>query len=102
MSFTDILRNPGGSFEINRVVGAFGSLAYVIGANAFVAWDVFHMGKGFDVTAYCLAFPTGLGVAVGAIAGAVAVKDRNVAVARVTNAQADAAGATPPPEGTTQ
>ena len=45
------------------------------------------------MTAYCLAFPTGLGVAVGSIAGAVALKDRSVAVARVTNAKADATNA---------
>jgi hypothetical protein len=79
------LQNPAGKFEINRVVGAFGASAYVIGANAFVAWNMAN-GVAFDLTAYCLAFPAGLGVAVGSIAGAVALKDRGVAAAEATNA----------------
>ena len=90
MTLTDILKNPGGSFEINRVVGALGSLSYIVGANGFTAYEVFVRMQPFDLTAYCLSFPTGLGVAVGSIAGAVALKDRNVAVARATNAQTDA------------
>lgn len=94
---TNALRGTTGEFEINRLVGAFGATAYVLCANGFVAWDVLKLGHAFDVTAYCLAFPTGLGVAVGAIAGAVALKDRNVATARLTNARADAAGG-PAPE----
>jgi hypothetical protein len=84
--FSHILKGIGGEYEINRVVGAFGAAAYIVGAHAFLGWDVIHLGHPFDVTAYCLAFPAGLGVAVGAIAGAVAVKDRNVATARATEA----------------
>jgi len=93
VSLTNILRGPLGDFEINRVVGAFGASAYIVCANSFMAYDVLWLGKGFDVTAYCLAFPTGLGVAVAAIAGAVSVKDRNVAKARITNAEAATAEA---------
>ena len=92
-AISNMLRGVTGEFEITRVVGAFGALTYIVGANGFVAWNVFHGGQAFDVTAYCLAFPAGLGVAVGSIAGAAAVKDRNVATARVTNAAADAANA---------
>lgn len=91
------LKGPSGGFEINRLVGALGATAYIVGANGFVAWNMFR-GAAFDLTAYCLAFPTGLGVAVGAIAGAVSLKDRNVAAAqattattRITNAKADGA-----------
>jgi len=80
---SNLLRGTGGEYEINRVIGAIGSMAYIIGAHAFVAHDVFWKGETFDVTAYCLAFPSGLGVAVGAIAGAVAIKDRNVAASKV-------------------
>lgn len=98
MSVTDILKNAGGSFEINRVVGALGSLSYIVGANGFTAYEVFAKGQPFDLTSYCLAFPTGLGVAVGSIAGAVALKDRNVAAARVTDAKADAVTAAAPVE----
>lgn len=95
-SLTNVLRGVTGELEINRVVGAFGSIAYIIGANGFVAWNM-AKGQHFDVTAYCLAFPTGLGVAVGSIAGAVAWKDQKVANARVTE-QTNAIAA-PPPDG---
>ena len=88
-SITEALKNNGGDFEINRVVGALGATAYIIGANAFVWWNVVHLGHEFDVTAYCLSFPTGLGVAVGSIAGAVALKDRGVATAKLVSAKAD-------------
>lgn len=88
---TTALKGPAGEFEINRLVGAFGATAYVVCANAFVYYDVVWLQHPFDVTAYCLAFPTGLAAAVGAIAGAVSLKDRNVATARLTNARADAA-----------
>lgn len=93
--FRNILRGISNEFEINRVVGAFGSLVYVIGAHAFVAYEVFWRGREFDLTAYCLAFPSGLGVAVASIAGAVAIKDRNVASAKVI-AETGSKPATPP------
>lgn len=76
------LRGIGGEYEAIRVLGALGILAYIVCANAFVAW---HMRNGhpFDVTAYCIAFPSGLGAAIAAVAGSVAIKDRNVASAKV-------------------
>lgn len=86
MNILSALKGIGGEFEINRVVGAFGALTYVIGANGFVAYEIFANGRAFDLIAYCTAFPTGLGIAVGSIAGAVAIKDRNVAKAQQTNA----------------
>lgn len=89
----NMLRGLSGQFEITRVIGAAGASAYILCANGFVAWNVLHGGQVFDVAVYCLSFPTGLGVAVGAIAGAAAVKDNSVAKARVTNAAADAANA---------
>lgn len=91
MRIFEALKGIGGGFEINRIIGASGALAYIVGANAFVAWEVFHNGREFDLIAYCTAFPSGLAIAVGAIAGAVALKDRSVATARVTSAKADAA-----------
>jgi hypothetical protein len=80
-----IFKGLGGEYEINRVVGAVGAATYVVGAHVFEAWNMWR-GVPFDVTAYCLAFPGGLGVAVGSIAGAVALKDRSVATARATDA----------------
>lgn len=79
---SNALRGITGEFEVNRVVGAFGATAYIIGANAFVAYETMWRAQPFNLTEYCLAFPGGLAVAVGAIAGAVSVKDRNVAVAQ--------------------
>lgn len=90
MQIAAMLKGIGGEFEINRVVGAFGATAYIICANAFVAWQVFWLGKEFNVTEYCLAFPSGLGVAVGSVAGSIALKDRQVAKARSTQADTDA------------
>lgn len=81
MNILSMLKGISGEFEITRVVGAFGAATYVIGANAFIAWDMAR-GSHFNVTEYCLAFPAGLAAAVGAIAGAAAVKDRNVAIAQ--------------------
>lgn len=81
-SITHALKGVNNQFEINRLVGAFGATAYVIGAHVYIAYDVMWKGRAFNVTEYCLAFPTGLGVAVGAIAGAVALKDRQVAMAK--------------------
>lgn len=80
-SIVNALKGISGEFEINRVCGAFGTVVYVVGAHIFVGWSMVK-GLPFNVTEYCLAFPGGLAVCVGAIAGAVAVKDRNVAVAQ--------------------
>ena len=90
-SWTSALKGIGGEFEINRVVGAFGAVAYVMGANAFVAWDMAR-GNGFDLVAYCTAFPAGLAVAVAAIAGAVGWKDQKVANAKATERATAAEG----------
>lgn len=89
MNLLTALKGIGGEFEINRVVGFFGGVAYVVGANGFVGWNMMQ-GREFDLIAYCAAFPAGLGVVVGSIAGAVAIKDRNVAKAKETEANAAA------------
>lgn len=89
---TNALRGIGGEYEINRLLGAFGCISYVIGAHAFIAW---HMARGgqFDIISYCAAFPGGLAIAAGATAGAVAIKDRNVASAKII----EQTGAVPTP-----
>jgi hypothetical protein len=84
VSLSNMLRGISGEFEINRVLGACGVAAYIVTTPSLVAWEVLHEGKGFDLVAFCAAFPTGLGVAIGAIAGAVSLKDRNVATAMQT------------------
>lgn len=87
MSITHMLKGVTGEFEINRVVGALGSISYVATANAMVVYEVVFRQQSFDLIAYCAAFPAGLGVAIGAIAGAVALKDRQVTKASVESAQ---------------
>ncbi|MAO03558.1 MAG: hypothetical protein CL804_03380 [Citromicrobium sp.] len=80
--FTEFLRGPGGDLEITRGLGALGGVAYIIGAHAFVAWEI-ALGRGFDLTAYCIAFPGGLAAIVAAAAGGAAWKDKGVANAKV-------------------
>ena len=84
MNITNILKGITGQFEITRVLGAAGVAIYIIAANGFEAWTVFHLGKPFDVIAYCAAFPTGLGVAIAVIAEAAGRKDKAVAAATIT------------------
>jgi hypothetical protein len=79
---SEALRGANGGFEINRLVGFVGGLAYVVGAHVFVAWELI-LGRAFDLATYCLAFPGGLAVVAGGTAAAVAVKDRNVAMSKV-------------------
>lgn len=83
---TNALKGIGGEYELTRVIGALGSVAYIVGTNAFVAWHM-YLGREFDLTAYCVAFPGGFAAMMAAIAGAVSVKDRNVAVAKDTEAK---------------
>lgn len=91
---SQIFRGANGQPEVNRVVGAFGGFVYVVATQAFVAWNIAE-GREFDVTAYCLAFPAGLAAIVTGTAGAVAIKDRNVASAKVI-AETGSKPATPP------
>lgn len=92
-ALSNALKGIGGEFEITRVVGAAGGFAYILGGHAFLAWNMIE-GRAFDLTAYCIAFPGGLGAVIVAIAGSASIKDRNVAVAKATEAKtkSDAAG----------
>ena len=92
------LKGIGGEFEINRIVGAIGGIGYINGALAFTAWDVMWRGREFDIVAFCAAFPGGLAIIVGAIAGAAAYKDKGVATARVIETTGSQPGASPPKE----
>ena len=86
LRFTEFLRGANGGLELNRLIGALGGFAYIVGAHAFIAWNMAE-GREFDITAYCIAFPGGLAALTVGTAGAVAIKDRNVAVAKVTESQ---------------
>jgi hypothetical protein len=94
MNILNMLRGISGEFEVNRVIGAAGAATYIVSTPLFVAWEILYNHRPFDMIAWCAAYPGGLGIAVGAIAGAVAIKDRNVATATVvkeTGAQPGAA-----------
>ncbi|MEJ7831355.1 MAG: hypothetical protein WKF79_00435 [Nocardioides sp.] len=80
---SEAFKGIGGNYELNRLVGFFGGVAYTICANVFVGYDVFVQGKPFDITAYCLAFPAGVAAIAGGTAAAISLKDRNVASSRV-------------------
>jgi len=90
----NVIRGIGGEPESIRTLGLIGGLVYIIGAHGFVAWEI-GKDRAFDLTAYCLAFPTGLGAILAAIAGAVAWKDQGIASAKVTE-QTGAIPAKPP------
>ncbi len=83
------LRGIGGEYEVQRVLGALGTIAYVIAVPAFVAIGTI---SNVSVTEFCLSYPTGLAACIGATAGAIALKDRNVATAKVISET----GAVPP------
>jgi len=106
--FETALRGIGGEYEITRVLGGFGALAYCVCVNLFVAWEVVIHDKDFELIGYCTAFPGGLIAIMGAAAGAASLKDRNVASSKViertgaipakppAGPQAPAPGDTPP------
>lgn len=77
MTFTNIFKTSDGGWDVNRFVGFAGGIVYIV-----VAQVVAIMTKA-DLTTYCLAFPAGLAVVAGGTAGAVALKDRQVAKAKV-------------------
>jgi hypothetical protein len=97
VKITNILKGIGGEFEITRVLGSVGVLAYIVCAHVFVGYEVFYMNKEFDIVAYCTAFPGGLAVAVGAIVTAAGIKDRNVAAAQTVAATGSQPAVPPAP-----
>ena len=89
---SNALRGISGEFEVQRVLGAIGTLTYTAAVPLFVAVGVI---KDTSVTEFCLAFPGGMAACIGATAGAIALKDRQVAIAKVT-AQTGAVPVAPP------
>lgn len=81
MSILNALRGIGGEFEVQRVLGAVGTVTYTFTVPALVATGVI---SDVDITAFCLAYPAGLAACIGASAGAIALKDRNVAASKAT------------------
>lgn len=92
--WTEIIRGLNGTVELNRLSLFLAALGYVFGTLGFQAWSM-SKGADFDVTAFCLAFGGGFAALIGGGAGAVAIKDRNVASAKVI-AETGSKPATPP------
>lgn len=90
----NVVRGLNGTVELNRLSLFLAALGYVGGTLVFQAWAM-HDGQDFDVTAFCLAFGGGFAALIGGGAGAVAIKDRNVASAKVIEATGSKP-ATPP------
>lgn len=82
--WSEFLRSHDGGIEVNRLVSFFGGMAFIISAVGFEWWRIRNGGE-FDVTAWCLAFPGGIGLLVGGTGVGVALKDRNVAHAKVVS-----------------
>jgi hypothetical protein len=79
MTILNAFKGIGGEYEIQRILGAFGTIVYVVTAPALV-WA----GKvAATLESFCVTYPIGLGVCIGACAGAIALKDRQVAKAKV-------------------
>lgn len=92
--FSEVLRGIGGTIELSRLSVFLGATGFVVGTLAFQAWAMAR-GQEFDVTAFCLAFGPGFAALIGGGAGAIAIKDRNVASAKVI-AETGSKPATPP------
>lgn len=92
MTILNALKGVGGEFEVQRVLGAIGTLVYAATAPIFVATGVIR-DPGF--TEFCLAYPSGLAACIGATAGAIALKDRQTATSKVIS-ETGAVPAKPP------
>ena len=78
MSILSALKGIDGGFEVQRILGALGTVVYIFTTPALV-WA----GKvEATLDSFCVLFPAGLGACLGATAGAIALKDRQVAKAK--------------------
>lgn len=92
--FSEILRGINGTIELNRLSLFLAAVGYIFGSLAFQGWSIWN-GAEFDVTAFCLSFGGGFAALIGGGAGAVAIKDRNVAASKVIE-ETGSKPATPP------
>lgn len=90
MSILRILKGVGGEFEIGRVLLASSGAAAIFSPLVFEVLDMWHNGWHFDVTAWCVAYPGGLAALSGIGVFALGRKDKDVAIAKQTQAATDA------------
>lgn len=79
MTILNALKGISGEYEVQRIIGAFGSVVFIVSAPALV-WAG-KIQASFD--SFCLAYPAGIAACIGATAGAIALKDRQIARAKV-------------------
>lgn len=78
MTILNALKGIGGEYEVQRIIGAFGSVVFIVSAPALV-WAG-RIQASFD--SFCLTYPAGIATCIAATAGAIALKDRQVAKAK--------------------
>lgn len=78
MTILNALKGINGEYEVQRIIGAFGSVVFIVSAPALV-WAG-RIQASFD--SFCLAYPAGIATCIAATAGAIALKDRQVAKAK--------------------
>lgn len=81
MSFASIFRGISGELELGRVFGATGGASYILAPLVYQGWAL-HQGQHFDPAGFCAGYGGGLGLAAAGIGSMIAIKDRNVAVAK--------------------
>ena len=86
MTVLRALKGISGEFELGRMLLAASGVLAVTSPLAFEVYEVGFNGGHFDVTAWCLAYPGGLATLVTAGVLGIGGKDRNVAIARQTQA----------------
>ena len=99
--FSEILRGINGTVELNRLSLFLAALGYVFGTLGFQGWSIWN-GSEFDVTAFCLSFGGGFAALIGGGAGGIALKDRQVATAKVIEATGSKPATPPAPAPTPQ
>ena len=78
MTILNALKGINGDFEVQRVLGAFGTVVFTVSVPVLVATGVIQA----SLEGFCLAYPAGIASLVATTAGAIALKDRQVAKAK--------------------
>lgn len=80
-----ILHNVNGEPEIGRAITWLAALAAIVSPILFQAYAMIVHAAGFDVTAWCLAYPGGLAALVTSGVLSIGRKDKDTEAARAVN-----------------
>ena len=80
----DFLRGVGGELEIGRVLLASSGVAAILTPIIFQSCDMIFNDAGFDVVAWCTAYPGGLAALAGIGVFSIGRKDKGTAEAKAT------------------